>query len=386
MLTFLAFIFIFSLVVFVHELGHFIAAKKLGVEVKTFAFGFPPKIWSKKIGETRYSINALPLGGYVSLRGENEAELSEEELLKESENKRSMLSKTPKELFLIFVAGVLMNFFLAVFLLWICFMIGTQAIYSGMWEHKGVVNNQKVVITEIEKDSPAEKVGLLSGDIIKKVDGKEVYLSDEVLSIIYPKVKDNIATANITIERNGELQEKTISTYKSKIISGNKEVEVSRVGIELQTQGVMKANPIYALGAAISETGKISRLTFFAITDLFRQLLVKFEISQDVTGPIGIVIATSYFAHMGFVSLLQFTAILSLSLAVFNILPIPALDGGHIAFTFIEMVTRRKFSLKTKNLIQVTGFSLLILLMITVTVKDFVSFDIWGSILDKIGG
>jgi regulator of sigma E protease len=189
---------------------------------------------------------------------------------------------------------------------------------------------------------------------------------------------------DLIIDRNGEVLEKNLTTYKSKISSGKNEKEVSRIGVALETKGEMKANAYFAFKAALSETGKISKLTLFAITDLFKQLIIKFQISDNVSGPIGIVVATSYFAHMGFVSLLQFTAILSLSLAVFNILPIPALDGGHLTFTLIEMITRRKFSLKAKNIIQATGFSVLILLMIAVTVKDFVNFDILGSIIGLV--
>jgi len=377
MITAIALVLILGLLVFVHELGHFLAAKLIGVEVKTFAFGFPPRLWSKKVGETTYAINALPLGGYVSLRGEDDFDTSD----KESLNPRSLLSKKPWQLLFIFVSGVVMNVILAIVLLYIAFMVGFQPIYSGMWNHAGVSNNLSVAITDVEKDTPAEKDGILAGDIIKQVDGQNVYLNNEVLTLVRAKNTADGAQVKLQILRGDALLDKTLVTYKAKVAgSGGKETEVSRVGVVLETRGNVKGNIFSSLGAAASETVHILKLTFVGIFDLFRQLLLKFTLSDNVTGPVGIFVATNYFASLGIVYLVQFAALLSISLAVFNVLPIPGLDGGHVAIIAAEALARRKFSGKAKNAIQLIGFGLLILLMVTITIKDFINFDIIGYV------
>jgi len=400
MITVLAFIFVFGLIVFVHELGHFLAAKAFGVEVKTFAFGFPPRIWSKKVGKTTYAINALPLGGYVSLRGEDEYDLyneiakdlgekmTEEQYQaalvqakeKESVNNGSLLSKKPWQLITIFVSGVVMNILLAIVLLYICFLVGFQPIFGNMWQHPGISNSLKVAITEVEKNTPAETEGIKPGDVIVAVDGTKYYTSTDVLAVIRGKNTSDGAKVTLDIKRGNESMVKTLSTYKAKVAATGGEKEVSRIGIVLETQGKVRGNIVSGLGAAISEVIGAIKITFIGIFDLFGQLFTKFQLSDNVSGPVGIVVATNYFASLGFIYLLQFAFVLSVSLAVFNILPIPGLDGGHIAIVLTEAITRRKFSTKAKNIIQLVGFGALILLMIAVSVKDFINFDILGMI------
>jgi len=400
MITVLAFIFVFGLIVFVHELGHFLAAKAFGVEVKTFAFGFPPRIWSKKVGKTTYAINALPLGGYVSLRGEDEYDLyneiakdlgekmTEEQYQaalvqakeKESVNNGSLLSKKPWQLITIFVSGVVMNILLAIVLLYICFLVGFQPIFGNMWQHPGISNSLKVAITEVEKNTPAETEGIKPGDVIVAVDGTKYYTSTDVLAVIRGKNTSDGAKVTLDIKRGNESMVKTLSTYKAKVAATGGEKEVSRIGIVLETQGKVRGNIVSGLGAAISEVIGAIKITFIGIFDLFGQLFTKFQLSDNVSGPVGIVVATNYFASLGFIYLLQFAFVLSVSLAVFNILPIPGLDGGHIAIVLTEAIARRKFSTKTKNAIQLVGFGALILLMIAVSVKDFINFDILGMI------
>jgi len=400
-LTVVAFIFVFGLLVFVHELGHFLAAKAFGVEVKTFAFGFPPRIWSKKVGETTYAINALPLGGYVSLRGEDEYELHRkinddlgedatdaqyqkalsQAKAQELQNPGSLLSKKPWQLVTIFISGVVMNILLAIVLLYICFLVGFQPILGNMWQHPGIVNNLSVAITEVEKNTPAETEGIKPGDVILAVDGNRYYTSTDVLSLIRAKNTDDGAKVRLDIKRGDETLVKNLATYKAKVaVAGGEEKEVSRIGIVLETKGNVRGNIFSSLGASISEVISAIKLTFIGIFDLFGQLFTKFQLSDNVSGPVGIVVATNYFASLGFIYLLQFAFVLSVSLAVFNILPIPGLDGGHIAIVLTEAVTRRKLTTKMKNTIQLVGFGSLILLMVAVSVKDFINFDILGMI------
>lgn len=375
-LNIVAFIVLIGVLVVVHELGHFLAARILGIEVKTFAFGFPPKIWAKKIGKTTYAINALPLGGYVSLKGEDE-------IGDDSQNDpTSLAGRSPLAQFFVFVSGVLMNVFLAFILFWIIFMAGFLPIFPGSFDYKGVSDTRATIVKEVEKDTPAAREGIIPGDQILAVDGKIIKQSEELISYIGSKAGSDGTTVSLQIKRETETLDKTLKTYKSKINQGSKEVEVNRVGVLLENTGSVKTGPIIALKAAFYETVRVTQLTVIGIGNLFSTIFTKFTLPSDITGPIGIFVATGVFASMGLTYYLQLAATISIALAVFNILPIPALDGGQIFFTLIEVITRRKFSAKTKNIIQMLGFSLLIALMIAVVIKDVKSFNI----LDNISG
>jgi len=378
-ITILALIFVFGLLVFVHELGHFVAAKMVGVEVKTFAFGFPPRIWSKKYKGTVYAINALPLGGYCSLRGQDEENLTESEAIKEQANPKSLASKKPIEVLFILVAGVFMNVILAITLLYICYIVGFQPILPNMESYPNITDSRRVVITGVEKDAPAEKQGLKSGDIIVKVDGTFVRNSQEVITHIQNVLGSN-KSVSLLVLRNDKEQKLNISTYQSKVNSGGKEIKVQRIGITLENVGVIRGNIFSSLVAATSQVFKAIGMTFMAIFDLFKNLILRFRVSENISGPVGIVVVTNYFASMGFMYVLQFAAVLSISLAVFNILPIPGLDGGHILLTLIEVIRGKKISSRKKNIISLAGFGVLIMLIIIITVKDLFTFNIIGML------
>ena len=366
----LGIIFVFALIVFVHELGHFIMAKRSGVRVDDFAFGFPPRIWSKKKGDTRYSINLIPLGGYVKIYGDDGSD---------SDNPKSYAGKPAYTKIIILLAGVFLNFMLAWFILFGGYLFGMQPIIPGMDNHKGVVNNMKVAVSSIEEGSPADKEGIQEGDIIKSIDGEEFKDTIGLISYIQDKAnqnKDEDVTLDTVIERNGETIEKQVTTYKIKQKIGDKEVEVNRIGVVLETEGKVSAPFFSALTASFSETIKIMYLTILGVLDLFTKLITSFQVSENVAGPVGLIVITSSFAQMGLPALLQFTAILSVAVGVFNILPIPGLDGGHTLIILIETAFRKKFSTKTKNIIQFAGFGALILLMIAVTFKDIFRFVI----------
>jgi regulator of sigma E protease len=402
-ITVITFIVVFGLIIFVHELGHFVAAKSLGVGVKKFAFGFPPKLWSKKYKGTEYAINLIPLGGYVKLEGEfddlEEVEtfIVEEEKKPRQSRKRSgkLFEQHPLGLIMIFSAGVLMNMVTAVILIWLCFMIGfkpiglgqfSQKIYPGIDGSSGVTSTMAVKIDEVEKGTPAETNGLMSGDIIVKVDGENIYFADEVINTVQSKINDDGAKVDVVVRREGALIEKNLSTYRSKIKGSNgEEYETNRIGIVLSTEGTLKTDPINAFKVAIISTGNIAKYTIIGLVDFFVKIFTQFNLSENVVGPIGLVVTTNYFAHLGLSAIVQFAAILSVSVALFNILPIPALDGGYVAFTLIEVVTRRKISLKTKSVINLVGFAALISLMIVVTFKDFVTFGVSQYILKLFG-
>ncbi len=370
LITIIAFIFVFGLLVFVHELGHFLAAKWMDVKVNSFAFGFPPTLLSKKVGETTYKLNAIPLGGYVAMQGELE---TEEEKVNDKDP-RSLSNKQPWQVITIMIAGVVMNVILSIILFWFLYLVGFQPIMPDMANHTGIKNEMKLTIDSVEKDSPAEKAGLLADDTIISANGTKIYSSSALIEVVTSKGAEGV---KLSVLRGGSTTEKTIVPTKTKVKAGDgKETEVYRLGVVLATKGNIHGDVISSFTAAVSEVSRITALTFESVIGLFRQLLFQFHISEDVSGPVGIVVLTNYFAQLGIIPLLQFAAILSLSLAIFNLLPIPALDGGQIFVTAIEMFMRRKFSTKTKNTIQLVGFAFIIGLFLIITVKDFVSFGI----------
>jgi regulator of sigma E protease len=395
MITALTFIIVFGLIVFVHELGHFTAAKLLKVKVHVFAFGFPPRIWSKKVGDTEYAINLIPFGGYVRLEGENEELEDKKSTSKKTDGSKSLLELKAPGLLLIYSAGVLMNVFAAFILVWLCFVIGFQPIDLGNYNQKifpgvnntsGIHSTVAIKVDQVETNTPAEKVGIRAGDKIIKVDNKNVYFTEDVIDEIQSKVTKNGATVDLTINRDGSTLEKTLSTYKAKVkLVDNQTVETNRIGVVLETDGNLKTNPINAIGVAAKTTWNIAKYTIYGIVDFFVKIFTQFRLTQNVVGPIGLVEVTNYFAQLGVMAVVQFAIILSISVALFNILPIPALDGGYVAFTLAELISKRKISLKTKNIIVMIGFLLIIALLVVVTFRDFITFDVWNFILKLFG-
>ncbi|MEK7447688.1 MAG: M50 family metallopeptidase [Patescibacteria group bacterium] len=370
LITILGFLFAIFMIVIVHEFGHFIAAKRSGVRVDEFAFGFPPNLWRKSIGETTYSVNLILLGGFVKLYGEDGSD---------EKDPTSYASKPPYIKILILVAGVFLNFVLGWFILFGCYLFGMQPIAPGMADHKGVVNNTKVIIGIVEKDSPAEKNGLQKEDIIKKVDGKTVSSSDDVLIYINNKTKETSGNIKVgfTIERNGQTQEKEIETYTAKEMVGKREIERTRIGVVVEDKGNIKATSIVtAFTASIKEFGRIVSLTVEGIVNLFKKLFLHFQVSDEASGPVGIYKAMDFYIQRGLSQFVQLIAMLSIAIGLFNIIPIPGLDGGHVLIVLVESVFKRKFSNKTKNIIQFAGFGAIIVLFIVVSFKDLFKFGI----------
>ncbi len=357
-ITILAFIFVFGLVVLAHELGHFLIAKKFGIRVEEFGIGIPPRIFAKKIGETTYALNLIPIGGYVRLYGEDG---------KKDDSPKNLLNKKPWQRATIFAAGVTFNIIFAYLLLILFYGFGGQTIIGGMWEHKNVENTQKVVIKEVEKDSPAELEGIVSGDEIISIEGEEVFLHQSVFAIVQA---DDDKELNIVIERDGQLLEKHLKTYQDTITVGEESVEAERIGVVLETQGKIKTKWYLAPIVAASELGRIVKLSFEGIGDFIKTLFLSFKVSENVGGPVAIAQLTGAAAQLGFMALVQIIIVLNIILGAFNILPFPALDGGHIAFLGLEKLFGREIPSKIKDVINFIGFALLLLLVVVVTWGD----------------
>ncbi len=354
MLTLLIFIIILGLLIFVHEFGHFLAARRAGVEVEEFGFGFPPRLFAtKKIKGTVYSLNLLPLGGFVKIRGEGG---------EEKENPKSFASKKISWRVLILSAGVLMNLVLGIALLSAGFALGLPTAVGD----EEAFGNAKVQISFLEKDSPAEEAGIKIGDQIlalKSVRGETSEISK--VSEVQNFVAENKGGEVILTLRRGQevFSLKTTPRELSPEGQGPLGVALARV--------VLVSYPLdQAIWLGVKETFQLLILIFSALGALIWGVFSNGQLVADVAGPVGIFSITGQAAQMGFIYLLQLTALLSINLAVINILPFPALDGGRIFFLILEKIKGSPVSLKVEQAVHAAGFSLLILLMIVITLRD----------------
>jgi len=386
--TLVVFIIVLGILVFVHEFGHFLAARKSGMKVYEFALGFPPLligfykdpksgkiVWVKrgskskdklaKVGggeafeeeypATLYSLNLLPLGGYCKIKGEN-GEL-------ESEPDSFGYQKTWKKL-VVLVAGVTMNFIFAAVVLGIGFMIGLPMdISDGIPKGAGLVGEQHVVIQQVEKDSAAEHAGLKMGDKILSMDGTEASSIKNVIEYVNTKGEQDI---DLVYNRAGEVKKLTV---KPQIVG---ETTEPHLGVYLADAAMVRF-PWYISvykGFWAAALGFINILIGFFF--LLKGIITGQGLLFDVSGPVGIAVLVGESAKLGINYLLNITAMISLSLAVINILPIPALDGGRALFVVIEKVSGRPVPMKYEQLAHTIGFVLLMILIVVVSARDII--------------
>lgn len=532
-LTIIAVIVIFSVLVLIHEFGHFWAAKKAGVKVLEFGIGFPPRLFSKKHGETLYSINAVPFGGFVRLFGEDARDPSA------LTDKKSFAVKTPWTRTKIIVAGVFMNFLLAYVLLTAGFTFGIEPLilnerdlfqhlttgtvetkpgvfvrkikkgsaaekagiqkgdellrWDGIFvngvaavtalekgnvtkdvdltfrrkgevkevhfirpepkkhfglEFHSITNLPKPAVASVKKRSLFEKAGLQKGDLFLKVNNQEVYSPNEVIAFFSQRNSVNLSllrskeTVQVTVDFpvrprvlisevfNGSAAEKAgMQSGDALIEIGDKKIETPQevqamirnagkkplqyvlkrgdekvtietatdekniLGVSLTPLSIPPGDDIsfhqsaaltsltkihdinltfpQALSQAFRETGRLTKVTVLAFGRTLKGLVTKLEVPEDIGGPVQIAYYTHAFVQEGFFALLRFTALLSLSLAVINILPFPALDGGRFLFIVLEVIFRRRLNARFESMVHGFGFLLLLLLIILVTFSDF---------------
>ncbi|NCU28094.1 MAG: RIP metalloprotease RseP [Candidatus Moranbacteria bacterium] len=363
-MSILIFIVILLVVVVVHEFGHFIVAKKFGIRVDEFSFGFPPKIIGKKIGETTYNLNALPFGGYVKIYGED----GDEETLKK-DGKRSFISKPRYVQALVLVAGVFMNFVLAWVLLSAGFMTGLPSSTSSFTD-TSKIQDQALTITSVTAGSPAEQAGLKVGDKIEFLDTDKdstlayssVFGAETVQKFVKShqdeKIRIHIVRANNPM---------AIETTPTKDEEG-----VIKIGITMDTIGKLKLPIHQALYEGAKLSGNVFVGTAVGFYDLIRDSIKGKGSMASITGPVGIVGIVGDAASFGFVYLLSFTALISINLAVINLIPFPALDGGRLLFLLIEKIKGSRIKSNIAGWVNSIGFGILIILMLFVTYHDIV--------------
>jgi len=355
MLSLISFIAVLSILVIVHEFGHFIVAKKMGVRVEKFSIGFGPEIAGITKGDTRYSISMIPLGGYVKLAGEIGSDGAKGE-------KWEYLSRTVWERMRIIFAGPLLNYILAFIIFSFVFMAGSPTLTSR--------------IGKIMPGYPAESVGLKAGDKILSINGKDMVYWEDVTNIVQANKNTEM---KVSLERDGR-QMTILVTPKPqdvKTIFGSKK-NISIMGIAPSDEiiyvkyGFLKS--IY-MGAE-----KLWTLTYITCRALWASVTGAIPVKESMTGPIGIFYITGQAAKLGIIYLLQLMGVLSASLAIFNLLPVPVLDGGHILFLAIEKIRKKPVSIKMQESVTQVGMSLLIVLMLFVFYNDFMRFGIFEKI------
>ena len=363
-MTIILFLIVLAVLIFVHELGHFIVAKKSGIRVDEFAIGFPPKIFSWTRGETKYVLNLIPFGGYVKIFGEN----PDEESISGEDSARSFVKAKKWKQVTVLFAGILFNIIFAWLLISTSFMFGSIVpVGAETSNYSKYITESQVILTSILTDSPADRAGLRQGDIlltVGTVSGSGLN-TISVKEIIENNHEDGV---DITYERAGEIGSTTA------IPELNSSTQKNIIGIYMENIGEVKLNFFLAIweGAKLTIT-TIKEIVIGLSSFLFSVIRGQGDFSQ-VSGPVGIVGLVGDALNFGFAYLLGFVAFISLNLAVINFIPFPALDGGRILFVIIEAITRRPIKPQIANLTNTIGFFILIGLMLVITYRDIMKF------------
>ncbi|MBI2860314.1 MAG: RIP metalloprotease RseP [Chloroflexi bacterium] len=339
LITMVAFLAVLVVLVIAHELGHFFTAKASGVRVDEFGLGFPPRLLSFKKGETRYSLNIVPLGGFVKMAGEEDPGVP-----------GSLASKGIATRIMVLSAGSLMNFLLPFLLFSIAFMVPHNAV-SG-----------QVFIKEVAPGSPAERAGIRPGDQVLEIDGNAILNVGD----LHRTVQSNLGNEITVLVRSADATEKQVRvTPRWRPPEGQGALGVV---IEMQTPTLVRQS--YPIWQAIPMGAQEMIETFV----LFKNVIISMIAGVApvaVAGPVGIAQITGEVAKAGLSPLLEFSAFLSINLAIINIFPLPALDGGRIAFVLLEWVRRgKRISPKTEGLVHLIGFAMLMALVAVITYRD----------------
>lgn len=319
-------ILLFLLMITPHELGHLLVAKAVGVQVNEFAIGMGPAIFKRQKGETLYSLRAFPLGGYCAMEGENE----------ESDNERAFNNRPAWAKILVLVAGAAMNVLTALIIM-ICISLAV-----------GTATN---TVGEVTKGGPAELQGIVAGDKIVAINGQDTDEWQEVIN----GIRGSKDTVELTVDRNGE-----IINYSLTPTVGSDKVPV--IGIKSK---IVK-NPIKSISNGAKGTWQMGKLMFSSL----KQLISGSASIKDVAGPVGMVSLVGQTGKLGFTYVANLIALISLNLAILNLLPLPALDGGRIIFVIIRKITGKMISDRTEGIVHMIGMALLLGLVLMVTVND----------------
>lgn len=353
MVTVITFIIVLGILVFVHELGHFTAAKWMGIKVEEFGFGLPPRAVGKKVGETIYSLNWLPIGGFVRLYGEDEHD--PDHVTKD--RTRAFFLKQPWQRAIVLAAGVMMNFILG----W--------AIVSFLLTQGVFVPGGKVRVESVVKESPADMAGILAEDMISRV----VDADGSVYEIQVPQDLIHVANAHLgkelilSITRQNEQMEIHV-TPRSFVEEGEGALGVVITNYYVEKKYAWTEAPFVGFTQSVN----MMKMIVEGFVSIIRKAMLFQPVQADISGPIGIGKLVGEAREFGFLAVADLTAVLSFNLALINILPFPALDGGRLLFVVIEGVTRKRVNPYWEQHAHQIGMVVLLLLFLLITISDVV--------------
>ncbi len=330
-MTILLLVVLFVFLIFPHELGHFIAAKSFGVQVNEFAFGMGPAIFKKQGKETLYSIRAIPLGGYCAMEGEDTEEAGD--------NPRAFNNKKWWQKIIILLAGAAMNVFIAFLALSIVAGVG------------GVITN---TLNSVVEGGPAHKAGIIAGDTIIEINGEATDSWSDVVTLLDREMGDG-SNLIVTVDRKGNIESFQVTPELN-------DAGEYKIGIEAS----VKHNPITALKNGAIATKELIGVLFSSLKELFRSE----NVMEQVSGPIGMAQVVSETSSFGWMYFVYLVAVISLNLAIFNLLPLPALDGGRIIFVIIRLITGKAISDSVEGKVHAIGMVMLIVFAIVVAGND----------------
>ncbi len=326
-------VLVFIVLIIIHEFGHFIAAKLMGVRVNEFAVGFGPKLFTKQWGETTYKVNLIPLGGYCAMEGEDE----------DSTDEKAFCRKAPWRRFIIVVAGALFNLILGVFLVAVSLAPGKYFATT--------------IVAQFAEDAVSVNSGLKVGDKILSVDTRRIYTTYD-LSYAFTGITDGIV--DITVLRDGEKVQLDNVQFKSETLDG-----IDYIAVDFWVEPQEKTFLNY-VKQTVKTTVSYARVVWFSLVDLIGG---KFGLNA-VSGPVGVTAAIGSAAKTNLMNLFPIMALITINLGIFNLLPIPALDGGRLLFILYEMIFKKPVPQKFEGIVHTVGFVFLFGFMILVTFKD----------------
>jgi regulator of sigma E protease len=355
LLAIVIFVVLLLALVLVHEFGHFIVAKRAGCGVEEFGFGFPPRLWSRVWHGTRFSFNLIPLGGFVKIEGEDMADTSP--------GPTSFASKSAGWRIAILSAGVAMNVVLAYVLLTAQSIVGTPILVTDA--NSAALTDQQVYVMDIAPASPAEQAGLKQLDRIVRINDRQHPSIEQVQQLV---ASGQGAPVTLEIERQGGGATLTLTPRV------NPPAGEGPLGVSLAAAGLQQHPWWQAPWQGLKRTGELLGAIVTQFFQITKKLVTEGTTGGELTGPVGIAIYTNEAAQLGASYVLEFAAIISLNLALINILPLPALDGGRIVFVLLEKIKGRRLPLRFESMTHNIGFVLLIFLMLLITFRDIKRF------------
>jgi regulator of sigma E protease len=346
--TLVLFLLTFTLIVAVHEFGHYFTARLLGMKVLEFAIGFGPRLFGRKKGEIDYTVRAIPFGGYVRILGQDDFTIHQEG----EGDPRAFTTKPWWAQAIVLVAGVTMNLVLALFVLTIAFATGTTAATGD------------VRVDQVAAGSPAEKAGIQVGDVVRTIDARQITRSADLVAYVRQRAATE-SEVTLEIERNGRPIAPIKATPRAEPPDGE-----GPLGIRLEdVQGPVAVALPQAFGQAVQLSGDVVQ----QIAQLPGQLIASRGVGSgapQVGGPIQIFVVTGQVAQFGIPTFLKLIGVLSVNLAVLNIVPFPGLDGGRLLFVLIAGIFRKRLSPQLEAAVHAVGFVLLLLLLVVVSISD----------------